>query len=79
MRRVFRPSLTHSTDGGDPQIGCHAHQVRDRNRKPHYVYNFLGIKPEQHFVSSSDLRPGKFTVGMDLGFRTVVSPARNAG
>jgi len=43
------------------------------------VYNFLGIKPEQHFVSSSDLRPGKFTVGMDLGFRTVVSPARNAG
>jgi arylsulfatase A-like enzyme len=42
------------------------HALFIKNRKLHYVYNFLGIKPEQHFVSSSDLRPGKFTVGMEF-------------
>src|SRR5262245_60885542 len=31
------------------RFGGHALFVKDR--KLHYVYNFLGIKPEQHFVS----------------------------
>jgi arylsulfatase len=29
------------------------------------VYNFLGIKPEQHFVSPV-LKPGKYTLGMEF-------------
>jgi arylsulfatase len=31
----------------------------------HYVYNFLGIKPEQEFVSPP-LTPGKHSVGMEF-------------
>ncbi len=29
------------------------------------MYNFLGIKPEQKFVSS-ELKPGKYTLGMEF-------------
>jgi arylsulfatase len=29
------------------------------------VYNFLGIKPEQKFVSG-ELKPGKYTLGMEF-------------
>ena len=32
----------------------------------HYVYNFLGIKPEQHFVSQNVLEPGSYTLGMEF-------------
>ncbi|WP_428847618.1 sulfatase-like hydrolase/transferase [Nocardia tengchongensis] len=32
----------------------------------HYIYNFLGIKPEQDFVSSAPLTPGKHTLGMEF-------------
>jgi arylsulfatase len=31
-----------------------------------YVYNFLGIKPEQHFVSSEELKAGKYVLGMEF-------------
>lgn len=31
----------------------------------HYVYNFLGIKPEQEFVSE-ELTPGKHALGMEF-------------
>ena len=34
------------------------HALFIKNKKLHYVYNFLGIKPEQKFVSSP-LTPGK--------------------
>jgi arylsulfatase len=44
------------------RFGGHALFIKDR--KLHYVYNFLGIKPEQTFVSTEDLAPGKHTVGM---------------
>jgi arylsulfatase len=37
-----------------------------KDHKLHYVYNFLGIPPEQHFVSSEDLKPGKYTLGMEF-------------
>ena len=40
------------------------HALFIKGRKLYYVYNFLGIKPEQKFVSSDDLAPGKHTVGM---------------
>jgi len=37
-----------------------------KDHKLYYVYNFLGIKPEQQLVSSSTLVPGKYTVGMEF-------------
>jgi arylsulfatase len=36
-----------------------------KNRKLHYVYNFLGIKPEQKFVSG-ELAQGKHTLGVEF-------------
>jgi len=36
------------------------------NNKLYYVYNFLGIKPEQVFVSNINLAPGKHTLGMEF-------------
>jgi hypothetical protein len=45
------------------RFGGHALFMKDR--KLHYVYNFLGIKPEQHFVSQV-LKPGKYTLGMEF-------------
>ncbi|MGE0119698.1 MAG: arylsulfatase [Dongiaceae bacterium] len=41
------------------------HALFIKGRKLHYVYNFLGIKPEQKFVSP-DLAPGKYTFGMEF-------------
>jgi arylsulfatase len=46
------------------RFGGHALYLKDR--KLHYVYNFLGIKPEQKLVSSQALKPGKYTVGMEF-------------
>jgi arylsulfatase A-like enzyme len=37
-----------------------------KDGKLYYVYNFLGIKPEQVFASSETLKPGKYTVGMEF-------------
>jgi arylsulfatase len=41
------------------------HTLFMKDKKLHYVYNFLGIKPEQKLVSS-ELKPGKYTVGMEF-------------
>ena len=45
------------------RFGGHALFVKDRKR--HYVYNFLGIKPEQEFVSD-ELTSGKHVLGMEF-------------
>ena len=45
------------------RFGGHALYIKDK--KFHYVYNFLGIKPEQKFVSP-ELKPGKFVLGMEF-------------
>jgi arylsulfatase len=45
------------------RFGGHTLFIKDR--KLHYVYNFLGIKPEQKFVSQ-ELNPGKYTIGMEF-------------
>jgi len=37
-----------------------------KDKKLHHIYNFLGIKPDQHFVSSEELKPGKYVVGMEF-------------
>jgi hypothetical protein len=37
-----------------------------KDLKLYYVSNFVGIKPEQKFVSNIDLKPGKYTLGMEF-------------
>ena len=44
------------------RFGGHALFIKDR--RLYYVYNFLGIDPEQKFVSSEPVQPGKHTLGM---------------
>lgn len=57
------------------RFGGHALFIKDH--KLHYVYNFLGIKPEQVFVSNIDLKPGKYTLGMEFT-RTGAGPNRES-
>jgi DNA alkylation damage repair protein AlkB len=57
------------------RFGGHALFIEDR--KLHYVYNFLGIKPEQKFVSSEVLKPGKYTLGMEFT-RTGAGPHKES-
>jgi len=45
------------------RFGGHTLFIKDK--KLYYVYNFLGIKPEQDFVSH-ELKPGKYTFGMEF-------------
>lgn len=45
------------------RFGGHALFIKDQ--KLHYVYNFLGIKPEQEFVSE-ELTPGTHALGMEF-------------
>jgi arylsulfatase len=45
------------------RFGGHALFIKDK--KLCYVYNFLGIKPEQQFASP-ELKPGKYTLGMEF-------------
>jgi hypothetical protein len=42
------------------------HSLFIKNKKLYYVYNFLGIQPEQQFVSKEALKPGKYTFGMEF-------------
>jgi hypothetical protein len=45
------------------RFGGHSLFIKDK--KLYYVYNFLGIPPEQQFVSQP-LKPGKYTLGMEF-------------
>jgi arylsulfatase A-like enzyme len=45
------------------RFGGHSLFIKDK--KLYYVYNFLGIKPEQKFVSK-ELKPGKYTLGVEF-------------
>ena len=45
------------------RFGGHSLFIKDK--KLYYVYNFLGIPPEQQFVSP-ELKPGKYTLGMEF-------------
>jgi hypothetical protein len=42
------------------------HTLFLKDRKLHYVYNFLGIKPEQHLVSKVAVPTGKHTFGVEF-------------
>jgi hypothetical protein len=46
------------------RFGGHTLFIKDK--KLYYVYNFLGIKPEQVFKSNVALKPGKYTFGMEF-------------
>jgi len=46
------------------RFGGHSLFIKDK--KLYYVYNFLGIKPEQVFVSKTQLKPGKYTLGVEF-------------
>ncbi len=45
------------------RFGGHALFLKDQ--KLRYVYNFLGVPPEQQFVSDV-LQPGKYVLGVDF-------------
>ncbi len=45
------------------RFGGHSLFIKDKTL--YYVYNFLGIKPEQKFVSK-ELKPGKYTLGVEF-------------
>jgi arylsulfatase len=45
------------------RFGGHALFIKDK--KLYYVYHFLGIKPEQQFISPA-LNPGKYILGMEF-------------
>ena len=45
------------------RFGGHTLFIKDK--KLYYVYNFLGIKAEQQFVSP-ELKPGKYSLGMEF-------------
>jgi arylsulfatase len=42
------------------------HSLFLKDKKLHYVYNFLGIKPEQELVSQETIAPGKYTLGLEF-------------
>ena len=42
------------------------HALFIKNRKLYYVYNFLGIKPEQVLTSTETFSPGEYTLGMEF-------------
>jgi arylsulfatase len=46
------------------RFGGHALYIDDG--KLHYVYNFLGIPPEQLFVGDQPLTPGSYTLGIEF-------------
>ncbi|MGW4772544.1 arylsulfatase [Nocardia sp. NPDC004278] len=50
------------------RFGGHTLFIKDH--RLHYVYNFLGIQPEQDFVASAPLTPGKHTLGMEFSRET---------
>jgi arylsulfatase A-like enzyme len=72
--------LTDANAGGvifahGSRFGGHALFIK--NHKLYYVYNFLGIKPEQKFVSNVELKPGKYTLGMEFT-RTGAGPNKES-
>ncbi|WP_370980023.1 sulfatase-like hydrolase/transferase [Agaribacterium sp. ZY112] len=46
------------------RFGGHSLFIKDG--KLNYVYNFLGIDPEQKFTSKEKLKPGTYTVGVEF-------------
>jgi arylsulfatase len=66
-KMIASVDITNQTEGvifaHGSRFGGHALFIKDK--KLYYVYNFLGIKPEQALVSGV-LSPGKYTLGMEF-------------
>jgi arylsulfatase len=60
---ITDPNATGVIFAHGSRFGGHTLFIKDK--KLHYVYNFLGIKPEQQFVSP-ELKPGKYVLGMEF-------------
>jgi len=60
---ITDPNCTGVIFAHGSRFGGHALFIKEK--KLHYVYNFLGIKPEQKFVSA-ELKPGKYVLGMEF-------------
>jgi arylsulfatase len=60
--------ITDETEGVIFAMGSRfgGHSLFIKDKKLYYVYNFLGIDPEQVFESDVTLKPGKYTVGMEF-------------
>jgi len=60
--------ITDKTEGVIFAMGSRfgGHSLFIKDKKLYYVYNFLGIKPEQVFESNVTLKPGKYTFGMEF-------------
>ncbi|WP_370980022.1 sulfatase-like hydrolase/transferase [Agaribacterium sp. ZY112] len=59
------------TKGSDGVLFAHGsrfggHSLFIKDGKLNYVYNFLGIDPEQKFTSKEKLKPGKYTLGVEF-------------
>jgi arylsulfatase len=61
---ISEPSASGVIFAHGSRFGGHALFLKDQ--KLHYVYNFLGIKPEQHLVSSETLKQGKYVLGVEF-------------
>jgi len=72
---ITDPNATGVIFAHGSRFGGHALFIKDR--KLHYVYNFLGIAPEQHFVSTNELAPAKYTLGMEFT-RTGAGPHKES-
>jgi arylsulfatase len=60
---IIDPNCSGTLFAHGSRFGGHALFIKDK--KLYYVYNFLGIKPEQKFISP-ELKPGKYTLGMEF-------------
>jgi arylsulfatase A-like enzyme len=60
---ITDPNCTGVIFAHGSRFGGHALFIKDQ--KLFYVYNFLGIQPEQQFISPP-LKPGKYTLGMEF-------------
>jgi arylsulfatase len=61
---ITDPNVTGVIFAHGSRFGGHSLFLKDR--KLHYVYNFPGIRPEQHFVSKTDVKTGKHTIGVEF-------------
>src|SRR5262249_36528015 len=59
------------------RFGGHALFLKDK--KLYYVYNFLGIQPEQKLVSSAEIQPGKHVPGVEFTRESAGEHKENLG
>jgi arylsulfatase len=61
---IINPNASGVIFAHGSRFGGHSLFLKDK--KLYYVYNFLGIRPEQQLVSSETLTPGKYVLGVEF-------------